>query len=120
MHPSAKQSPYLSRVDTQHAMTTTRQTYAWGGSLTKSALKNAGADAAMQRKYAGMVKMDTSTPGGGKSSAFLTFRVMMEGSTGWVIPAKSGLYLAKKVADDMRPKAQNAFAQAIRQQLAKG
>ena len=35
----------------------------------------------------------------------LTFRIMMEGSSGWVIPAKTGLYLARNVAVQMQSKA---------------
>lgn len=48
---------------------------------------------------AGMVRMDTSI-GGKKSSAYLTFRVMHQDSGGWVIPARPGLMLAKKVSDE--------------------
>ena len=66
-----------------------------------------------------MVKMNTSTPGGSKSSSYLTFRVMKEGSLKWVVPAQPGQHLAKKVSDDMAPKAQQAFAMAIKKQLSK-
>jgi hypothetical protein len=111
---------YLSNTSTKAANLVTSRNYAWGGRLTAAALKNAGADAEMTRRYSGMVKMQTSTPGGAKSSAYMTFRVMMEGSKGWIVPAKSGLFLAQKTANDLQPKASAAFAQAIARQLAKG
>lgn len=120
MSVAQKQTPYLSNTSSKSANMVSSRAYAWGDRLTRGQLKDAGMDAAMRRRYAGMVKMDTSTPGGGKSSAFMTFRVMMEGSQGWIIPAKSGLFLAKKTADTMGPKAQSAFAEAIARQLAKG
>lgn len=110
---------YLSNTSTKAANLVASRNYAWGGRLTAAALKNSGADAEMTRRYAGMVKMQTSTPGGAKSSAFMTFRVMMEGSKGWIVPAKSGLFLAQKTAADLQPKASAAFAQAIARQLAK-
>ena len=66
-----------------------------------------------------MVRFNTST-GGAKSSAYLTFRVMVEGSTGWVTKPKAGLFLAKKTAEAMQPLATSAFEKAIALQLARG
>jgi hypothetical protein len=60
--------------------------------------------------------MNTSA-GGATSSAFMTFRIMMEGQKGWVIPAQPGLYIAKKVQEEMQPKAEAAFAGAIKKQF---
>jgi hypothetical protein len=115
MQPAAKQSAYLSRVDNRQAVTVKRQTYAWGDHMTKAALKAAGADASTVKRYAGMVKMDTSTPGGAKSSSYMTFRIMMDGQTGkWIVPAQPGLYLARNVAQKMQPKAVAAFAAAVK------
>lgn len=114
MHPAAKQSGYLSRVDNKQAMTTKRFTYAWGGRLASGALKAAGMTAEERKRYSGMVRFDTSTPGGAKSSSFMTFRILMEGSRGWIVPAKPGLYLAKQTAETMQPKAQQAMAAAIK------
>lgn len=119
MSVSAKQSAFLSNPSTKGASTVSSRSYQWGSSLTKGALKSAGMDAATAKRFAGMVKMDTSTPGGSRSSSYLTFRVMMEGSKGWIVPPKSGLYLAKKAADEMQPKANAAFAQAVKLQLSK-
>lgn len=67
--------------------------------------------------YAGMYRFDTKTPGGQRYSTYLTFRVLAEGQTGWVIPPKPGLHLAKQVAETMLPFAERAFAEAIRRTL---
>jgi hypothetical protein len=118
MHAAAKQTPYLSNPKTKQAAQVVARKYAWGGRLTASAIKNAGLDAATAKRYSGMVRMDTSTPGGGKSSSYMTFRIMMEGQTGkWIIPAQPGLYIAKKVEADMQPKAEAAFSAAVKKTL---
>lgn len=62
--------------------------------------------------YAGMVRFQTST-GKGKSSAYLTFRVMTEWSSGWVVPAKPGLKLAEKVAGELQQSLDANVGQAI-------
>jgi hypothetical protein len=114
MSPATKQSVFLSNPKTKQAAMVTASKYAWGGRLTAGALKAAGVDAAGAKRYAGMVRMDTSSPNGGKSSSYMTFRIMMEGSSGWVIPAKPGLFLARTVAVQMQPKAMAAFKEAIK------
>lgn len=75
--------------------------YAWGGRLP--------AGLAEKKKpwhktyiYAGMVRMNTSA-GGGKSSAYLTFRVMGEWSTGWIYPAQPGLHIVERVSAGLQP-----------------
>jgi hypothetical protein len=113
MSPAQKQSPFLSSTATKQASTVEARSYAWGGRLTNGAMKQAGLDAGTRKRYAGMVKMDTSTPGGSKSSSYLTFRIMIEGSKGWVVPSQPGRYIAKKVAEDLRPKAEAAFSAAV-------
>lgn len=117
MHAAATQTPYLSNPKTRQAATVAARKYAWGGRLTAGALKQAGMSASERKLYSGMVRFDTSTPGGSKSSSFMTFRVMMEGSKGWVVPAKPGLYLAKETRDTMQPKAQEAMKLAIQKTL---
>lgn len=62
--------------------------------------------------YAGMVRMDTSS-GKQKSSAYLTFRVMSERSSGWIIQARPGLEIASKVADDLQPVLETAIGKVI-------
>lgn len=90
-----------------------RNTYNWGSHLTAQALKASGASDFEQRRYAGMVKMKQNTPGGNKRSGFLTFRVMGEWSSGWIVKAQPGQYLLKGVADALQPLAQEAFKLAI-------
>lgn len=66
--------------------------------------------------YAGMSRFDTSTVVNGKkvrSSTYLTFRIMGEWSNGWVIGPRPGLYLAKKVADELQPVLEEAVGQAV-------
>lgn len=110
MHPAAQQSPFLSNPKTGGPMMVNKSIYQWGGRL--------GAKQVGQNKWArNLYRFETSTPGGAKSSAFFTFRIMMEGQKGWVVPAQPGLYLAKKVVDDMQPKAELIFGQAISKQL---
>lgn len=113
MSPAAKQTGFLSNPNTKAAKTVNKNIYAWGQKMTKGAMKAAGVDAATRKWAQGMHRFDTSTPGGGKSSTFLSFRIMMEGSAGWVVPAQPGLHLARKVVDSMQPKANAAFAGAI-------
>lgn len=117
MFPAAKQTAFLTNPKTKAPMMTASRAYAWGDRLTRAALKNAGLSKADQKKYAGMVRMDTTTPGGKKSSSFLTFRIMMEGSNGWIVPAQPGKYLLRGVATDMEPKAAAAFTAAIQKTL---
>lgn len=113
MHASPNQSPYLSNPKTKQAATVVARKYAWGGRLTAGALKGAGMDAATVKRYAGMVKFSDGSGG----HTHMTFRIMMEGSSGWIVPAKPGLFLARKVAQDMQPKAEAAFAEAIKRTL---
>lgn len=112
MHAAKKQTGYLSSTANKQAATVARNKYAWGGRLSAKDLRDAGASQADVKRYSGMVRMDTSTPGGAKSSAYMTFRIMMEGKAGWVIPAQPGKFIAKAVADAMQPKAEAAFAAA--------
>lgn len=63
--------------------------------------------------YAGMTKFNTSS-GGGKSSGYMTFRIMHEGQTDkWIVPAKAGLHIARDVADAMRKRFKDNLSKAI-------
>lgn len=113
MSKAAHQPAFLSNPKTKSAMTVTKFDYHWGDRLTKAMMKGAGMNRQEQRRYAGMYRFDTSTANA-KSSSFLTFRTMMEGSKGWIVPAQPGQYLAKKVTDEMQPLAKQAFDEAIK------
>ena len=113
MKPSQHQKPHPFSLGNRQPVTVNRNRYEWGGRINMGALKNLGVDVTTQRHMQGMVRFDTSQPGK-KSSVYMTFRIMMQGETGWIIPAQTGKYLVKKVVDNMRPKAQAAFAEAVR------
>lgn len=113
---SPHQKPHLFDIATKAPTQVNRNAYEWGGRIGKGTLKGLGLDATTQRHLQGMVKFDTSTKNK-TSSVYMTFRIMMQGQSGWIIPAQPGKYLAKKVVDDMRPKAQAVFAEAIKRTL---
>lgn len=116
MRPLKKQTPFLSSTATKATYMVPRNVYSWGKHLP------AGLAPKMRQHhktdiYAGMKRFDTTTPGGQRHSTYMTFRIMMEGQTGWIVPAKPGLYLAQKVAQDMQPLAERAFGEAIKRTL---
>jgi len=111
--PMKRQTPFLSNPQTRATFMVPKNTYKWGEKLPAMAL--ASQDDA--RKYGNMYRFDARTPGGKKYSTYMTFRVMMEGSPGWIVQAQPGLFLAKKTADEMQPLAQQAFAEAIKRTL---
>lgn len=86
--------------------------YKWGGLLPAGLAKiQPGHKTDI---FSGMRRMETST-GKSKSSAWLTFRVMHQDSTGWIVPAKPGLKLAEAISAQIERKAQgyiNAIVQA--------
>lgn len=94
-------------LKTQQAATVRQRQYSWGDRLEGEGVP---------RHMQGMVRMDTSTKNQ-KRSTYLTFRVMSEKSKGWIVPAKPGQFIAQKVAEDMQPKAEAAFAEAVRRSL---
>lgn len=89
-----------------------QKTYSWGARLP-AGLSPKLKESHAADPHAGMVRFKTSA-GGANSSSYLTFRVMMEGSPGWIVPAKPGLYLAKNVADALQIEAPLVFAEALR------
>ena len=95
-------------LKTQAPATVRQRQYQWGGRLEGEHVP---------KNMQGMVRMNTATRPGQKYSSYLTFRVMSEKSSGWVVPVKPGLFIAQKVAQDMQPKAETAIAEAIRRSL---
>jgi hypothetical protein len=92
--------------------------YDWGdklkrGDMNALGIRGVGARSRMQ----GMVKFDK--PKGGGHSQFLTFRTMMEGSSGWIRKAVPGKYPARTVAQQMGPVAEQAFRRAVEEDIAK-
>jgi hypothetical protein len=111
--PMKRQTPFLSNPKTKSTFMVPKLHYKWGEKLPPIAL--ASKDDA--RKYGNLYRFDAHTPGGKRYSTFMTFRVMMEGSPGWIVPAQPGLYLAKKVSDEMAPLATAAFCEAVKRTI---
>jgi hypothetical protein len=85
--------------------------YVWGGRLGAEADYRTN-PTHKSSSFAGMVKFAAKAPGGETSSTYLTFRVMSEGSRGWIVPAKPGLGIAKAVAESLQRRAEQEFAAA--------
>ena len=43
----------------------------------------------------------------------MTFRIMMEGQTGWIVPAQPGIHIVQRLVAEMQPKAEETFRRAI-------
>lgn len=98
-------------MKTRQAATVPQRKYSWGDRLVGAALMGGG------KRHEGMYRFDTSTPGGGRHSTYLTFRVMVEGSKGWIVPPRAGLHIAQGVRDEMQPLAERVIAEAIQRSL---
>lgn len=99
-------------IKTQEPARVRQRLYAWGDRL------EAGMAPKLQTRhktdpYAGMVRMKESTGG----STYLTFRVMSEKSTGWIVPPRPGLYIAKAVAESLQRTAGADFPAAVQKDL---
>jgi hypothetical protein len=60
---------------------------------------------------AGMVKFQAKNSP--KHTHYMTFRILMEGGKGWIVPAQAGKWPARTVADEIERKAP-AILQAAR------
>jgi len=89
--------------------------YQWGGRLTKKRLQEAGLAPARVNRLQGMVRFDNPKKG---HSSYLTFRTMIEGSSGWQKPAVPGRYPMKTAVDKYRKVAEEAFVAAIEMDVA--
>lgn len=114
MRPSTKQTPFASNPRTRSAYQVRQRHYQWGERMKKSDLR--GMDAATKRRFQGLYRFEASS-GSESRSKYMTFRTMMEGSKGWVVPAKPGLYIARGIAERLRPAAEEIFSEAVRLDL---
>lgn len=89
-----------------------RRIYKWGDRLPAGLAMKSSAGHKTDR-YAGMVRMGTSA-GKGRSSAYLTFRTMMEGSSGWITKPVPGIYQVKQVVQEIEPIAKAMLEDALR------
>lgn len=95
--------------------------YKFGGRLTKKYLQQAGLAPQRVQRLQGMVRFDKplgSAGGGGGHSQYLTFRVMMEGASGWVRPPQPGRFPMKTALDKYRGAADQIFQAAVQQDVA--
>lgn len=93
-------------VKTRTHLTVNQNVYQWGARLKTP-----------EKRYSNMYRFDAKTPGGGRYSTYMTFRTMMEGSNGWIVPAQPGMHIAQQVAEEMRPLAEAAFTEAVKRTL---
>lgn len=85
---------------TRNPLTVPQAQYAWGGRLGAGAM--GPNPKGKSDRFAGMVRMLEQSGKGKPKSVYLTFRVMMEGSAGWVIAARPGMGIADKVTQEMQ------------------
>jgi len=104
------QNPFLSNIASKKTFMVAKANYQWGGKLSRADLKAAGLSAQEQRRFSGMVRMKESSGG----SSYLTFRVMAEGSAGWITKPVPGKHIAQKVAQQMQPLATAAIGEAMK------
>lgn len=98
-------------IKTRQMLTVPQRVYKWGGRLPPGM---AGPVAKGHTdRFAGMVKMKEAGSRA-KYSQFMTFRVMAEGSPGWIIPPRPGLGLVKGVVADLQPVAEEIFREAVK------
>lgn len=100
-------------IKTKRPATVRARKYVWGDRL-EAGLAPKLASHHKSDPYAGMVRMKESSGG----SSYMTFRVMMEGSSGWVIPARPGLWIARTVAQSLQRSADQDIPQAVVKDLA--
>lgn len=95
-------------LKTRSPATVRQRQYSWGDRLMGDGIP---------RNQQGMVRMNTATGEGRKSSSFLTFRVMSEKSTGWIIKAQPGQHIAEGVAKEMQPVGEAFISEAVKRSL---
>lgn len=105
-------------IRTRARITVPAWRYHWGDRLTKDDLAGMGITGRAAQRLHGMVNFrNPGGSGGGAHSKFLTFRTLVEGSKGWIVPAQPGKWPAKTVADQIRPVAEAAFAEAMKEDI---
>lgn len=92
--------------------------YEWGGRIEGNMMNGFTRD--QTRRYDGMVRFETSGKGKSKHSTFLTFRVMGEWSSGWVVPAQPGRQFVTQVVGRLQPIAEQVIGKAVQLDLSGG
>ena len=91
----------VHRIETKWKWLVPVHKYQWGDHLDSD-------DPKLKRMY----RFNTSA-GKGKSSTYLTFRTMVEGSPGWIIQPRPGQFIAKGVADGLVGRLNFAIGEAV-------
>lgn len=101
-------------IKTRRPISVAAWRYRWGHRLGKDDLAGMGIQGPEAKRLEGMVMFRKPKGRGyGAHSQYITFRVMREGSPGWIRPAQDGKYPAKTTADQLRPIAEEAFRRAV-------
>jgi hypothetical protein len=103
-------------IQSRKPLLITKRSYAWGGRLNFRDEAQFMAAPNATKRHQGMVRFDTSSSKA-KSSAYLTFRVLSDKSTGWIIPAKPGLHLVQGVTNRLQPLAEKVFSEAVKRDI---
>lgn len=107
-------------IKTRKPVTVPGWRYKWGSKLTKTDLAGMGVTGEAAKRQAGMYNFrKPGGMGGGAHSQHITFRTMMEGSSGWIRPAREGLFPAKTTAEIIQPVAEKIFAAAAERDLSR-
>lgn len=99
-------------LSTKKPATTRTRKYVWGDRLAAEPTYKLKAEHKSD-PYAGMVRFRVATGG----SKYLTFRVMKEGSPGWIIGARPGLWIARTVSQSLESSAANDIPAAVSKDL---
>ncbi len=94
-------------------LTVPGRTYSWGNRLGAGHLSDLGVTGKRAKHMLGMVAFHNPVAKGGGHSQYITFRAMVEGSSGWISPAQPGKYPARTVAETLQPIAEQAFQRAV-------
>ena len=108
-------------IKTRSLITVPGRKYSWGTRLGAGDLEGMGITGPRAKQMEGMVmfRKPNSGSGGAAHTKYLTFRTMVEGSKGWVAKAVEGKFPARQVADQLRPVAEEAFAKAVAEDVAR-
>ncbi len=106
-------------IKTRAPMKVAQREYLWGGRLKQEQISQAGEFGAKAKRMAGMVKFQSVLTGigGAKHTQYMTFRVMVEGSKGWIAPAIAGKHPARTVSEQMRPRVEKLFHAAMEEDV---
>jgi hypothetical protein len=102
-------------VRTRAPLMVRQRQYKWGGRLGAQALADAGVTGKHAQRMSGMVKMQRND---GKHTTYMTFRIMMEGAQGWIVPPQPGKYPARTVAQEIERAAPALLRRALEADMA--